>query len=249
MRTTAIILAFAVLAIPNQGRAASAEPWADKARFGVLGLFQAFKTLKAGSEVRASLRRAGSVPACPVPEVGTVDHGRGMNCAAAIRMSECGLFGMLCPEKIVDPMLLLQKGPVQTGFKALGGAGAKGKIDGPGWKGNGTFYVYKNDPYEISMWIATGYVEGVITIKRDKKTGRDRSNFKGRYWDQDKGDWGPQVDGGNDVVITYDAGRDKGRIRWKENGKWKQERYWGGKSGKSMTIELAGGWDHDFKRK
>ena len=56
-------------------------------------------------------------------------------------------------------------------------------------------------------------------------------------------------DGGWDYA-SYDAGRDRGLIRWQENGAWKQEGYWGGgRAGRrGMTIELGGGWDHDFSR-
>ncbi|MBI5596396.1 MAG: hypothetical protein HY928_09945 [Elusimicrobia bacterium] len=167
----------------------------------------------------------------------------------AFRVPACGLFGSQCPSAPSETGAKSANGPLQTGFMALGSAGKTGTVDGPGRQGNGTYRVDQNDPYALRLWIATGYVEGTVSLTRDEATGRDVLGFTGKYWDQDKGNWGAPVSGSNEVVISYEARKDSGKIRWQENGSWKEERYWGGRAGRtSMTIELAGGWDHDFKQ-
>lgn len=185
---------------------------------------------------------------CPAPMASAIDPQAPTACAISQFVSDCGLFGTNCPQKMIVPMGLRDKGAVNPGFKALGGGGVKGSIDGPGRKGNGRYFVYHNKPYSVKLHIKTGYVDGAITLSRNKETGKDSMRFKGRYWDQGKGTWGPEVDGTNDVVITYNSRKDKGKISWIENGKNKSEGFWGGARGDDMTIELAGGWNHDFEQ-
>lgn len=196
------------------------------------------------AEARTALQRGGfSVVDRPPVAVPAPEE------AADFRVPACGLFGSLCGGALSENPFKAAKGPLQTGFMALGSAGKTGKVDGPGRQGNGTYRVEQNDPYALRLRIDTGYVEGTVTLTRDAATGRDVLGFSGRYWDQGSGAWGAEVAGSNEVVITYDARADSGKIRWQENGSWKEERYWGGRAGRrSMTIELAGGWDHDFKQ-
>ena len=223
MRLTAAAVLSLLLSSPTHAGPALGETWAQQTR--VKTLIQTVRKQLSQRPAPAKKRSAGS-------KASTLDLG-------------CGLFGVLCPQKLFRPMETGSK-PINTGFKALGSADQTGEIDGPGRKGNGRYKTIKNQPYELILHIKTGYVDGTIGFKREKNTGKDVMSFSGRYWDQGKGKWGPQVDAKNDVVVTYDARRDKGKIRWLENGKWKQERYWGGKAGIEMTIELAGGWNHDF---
>jgi hypothetical protein len=138
--------------------------------------------------------------------------------------------------------------PIGPGFKALGPAGQTGRIDGPGGKGNGTYQVSRNEDYHLQVVLKTGYLDGTVALARDPATGGTTMRFSGRRWDGDKGQWGPEEDAAKEVVLEYDADRDRGTIRWVEDGEWKSERYWEGAKGDSMTIEFGGGWDHDFKQ-
>jgi len=167
---------------------------------------------------------------------------------------ECGPWGVLCAvEKSLGSASKAQAdtSPINTGFIALGGTGASGKIDGPGNKGNGTYGVMANEPYKMSITMATGYLEGQLTLTRNSDTGGDKVNFTGRLWDKGKNCWGPQVEGTRDTIITYDKSGDLGQIPWELNGAQSNEKYWGGgKEGrKKMTIEMGGGWNHDFIQK
>ncbi len=141
----------------------------------------------------------------------------------------------------------LDRSPINTGFQAMGRAGDTGGIDGPGRKGNGRYRVVKNDPYEVAMDIQTGYVSGIMTLRRDPATGKDQMLFSGRVWDGDNDRWGAHEDKTNDVVITYDAWHDCGKIIWTEKGGRKEEGFWEGRAGRrSMIIELGGGYNHRF---
>lgn len=203
------------------------------------------------AQARAALQRGGFPIADSPPVVVPVrlPTAAADEAEPAFRVPACGLFGAQCPATPSETKAKSAGVPLQTGFMALGPAGKTGTVDGPGRQGNGTYRVDRNDPYALRLWIATGYVEGAVSLTRDQATGRDVLGFSGKYWDQDKGGWGAPVDGSNEVVITYDARKDSGKIRWQEGGSWKEERYWGGRGGRTaMTIELAGGWDHDFKQ-
>jgi hypothetical protein len=146
-------------------------------------------------------------------------------------------------------MTAQQAQPINPGFKAMGPAGGGGKIDGPGKQGNGTFRVLVNDPYEMSMRVQTGYIDGIITLKREPSTGKDTMRYLGRRWNDDAADWNPNEDTLTDITIAYDPKTDRGSIRWTADGEEKSENYWGGgKDDKVMTIEFGGGWDHDFRR-
>lgn len=163
----------------------------------------------------------------------------------------CGPFGVFCAEESPSDLILTATEapailPISRGFQALGGPGSKGSIDGPGGRGNGTFRVELNDPFEIRLWIDTGYTKARMTLKRDA-AGKDTMRFEGRMFED--GAWSDHRDKTSQVFISYDAGKDRGSIKWKEDGKWKQENYWDGRAGRrSMVIELGGGWDHEFKR-
>lgn len=150
----------------------------------------------------------------------------------------------LCPEGEI--LRLPDAGPINAGFAALGPAGKTGKIDGPGRQGNGTYRVDKNEPLELSVFVNTGYIRAQVTLTRDPQTGKDRARFTGKFWDNRNGRWGPDVDDSSDAVVSFDRKGDSGKLQWNDKGTWKEERYWGGKSGKSMTIEFGGGYDHDF---
>jgi hypothetical protein len=129
----------------------------------------------------------------------------------------------------------------------MGPAGSKGKIDGPGVQGNGTFKVLANAHYELSMMIKTGYMDGAITLKRDQATGKDTLRYQGRRWVD--GAWTEPEDTTTGIAITYKAKDDRGKISWTEDGEEKSEGSWGGgDDDKTMTIEFGGGWDHDFFR-
>lgn len=164
----------------------------------------------------------------------------------------CGPFGALCADVLPaqEPLALAEAPaaqPINRGFQALGAPGSKGSIDGPGSKGNGSFRIELNDPFEIRLWIDTGYTKARMTLKRDPATGVDTMRFEGRMWED--GRWSDHRDKISTVFISYDAGRDRGSIKWKEKGQWKQENYWDGRAGRrAMVIELGGGWDHEFKR-
>lgn len=234
----------AMAAVPLNAWASPTEDWTEQTQ--VRGLISAMRTL-------------GPVQGGP--------DSKGLDCDACFRMPEHGLFGLLAPQTLTSHLNTPNKTPVTTGFKALGPAGTTGKIDGPGRKGNGTYRVVQNEDYVLKFTIATGYVQGTVGLKRDPATGRDEMSFVGKYWDRDNNRWGAHFEATNEVLLSYDARQDSGKIRykekvkkiigqgkekkiiWQETGQWKEEGYWGGRAGnKSMTIELAGGWDHDFKQ-
>lgn len=167
---------------------------------------------------------------------------------------KCGPWGVLCAK--ARSFKSASKGqadasPINTGFKALGKAGASGTIDGPGKQGNGTYTIVENEPYKVGIIIATGYLEGQLTLTRDPGTSGDRIDFSGKVWDKEKSCWGAQVAGTSSTKLSYDNRRDQGQIPWELNGALSEEKYWGGgKEGRTkMTIEIGGGWDHDFIRK
>lgn len=134
--------------------------------------------------------------------------------------------------------------PINTGFLALGSAGTKGSVDGPGAVANGTYVVDENSPYRVSLTIKTGRMDAQLTLERDPATGSDTVRRKGKIWK--KGAFTPYGEVSFPGRIVYDAGRDSGTISWTEDAVAKQEGYWNGASGAAMTIELGGGWDHDF---
>ncbi|MBI5624374.1 MAG: hypothetical protein HY924_11400 [Elusimicrobia bacterium] len=165
----------------------------------------------------------------------------------------CGVFGSACDGKRPAPGPVLAAGdppPINPGFKTMGPAGSGGRVDGPGKQGNGTFKVLVNDPYVMSMRVQTGYIDGIMTLSRDPKTGKDTMRYQGRRWNDEKRDWNPFEDKLTEITITYDPKEDRGRIRWVDDGEEKSEGYWGGggDDDKLMTIEFGGGWDHDFHR-
>ena len=141
-----------------------------------------------------------------------------------------------------------ERAPLNAGFKALGPAGTEGEVDGPGKRGNGRYRVLVSDAVELQLEIRTGYIDGSFTMKRDASTGEDTMRFAGSRWDQDKNAWSEPADETGPVQITFDAKRNRGAIRYNENGRWKQESYWDGKNGRRMVIEFGGGWDHTFLR-
>lgn len=160
----------------------------------------------------------------------------------------CGVTGSQCADKRQEKRKprKLENTPINAGFLAMGDANSTGKIDGPGKQGNGTFKTLKNDPFEMSMEIKTGYIDGIMTLKRDQKTNKDTLRFQGKLWKS--GEWAKPVDDTVDIELHYNAKTDEGTISYTENGQDKSEGFWGGKEGKSMTIEFGGGWDHDFYR-
>lgn len=136
--------------------------------------------------------------------------------------------------------------PINPGFKALGAAGKTGTIDGPGAPGNGSYTVDANNPYEVKLTIKTGRIDAQLTLSRDPSTGKDTVRRNGRIWKQ--GAWTTSKDVSFPAQLVYDAARDNGTITWNEEGLAKKEGYWHGASGTTMTIELGGGWDHDFSQ-
>lgn len=171
--------------------------------------------------------------------------------ASQVMQLDCGIWGILCSEDMPFRAASARENvqPINTGFKALGLAGVSGKIDGPAWKGDGTYRMKRNDSLEVDIIINTGYIDGQMTLTRDPQTGADTLRFAGRLWDKDKNCWGPDRDDISNITIIYDAKKDRGEIPWKENGETKKEQYWNGKKGRTkMTIEFGGGWDHAFQR-
>ncbi len=185
-------------------------------------------------------------PACPAAVAAAADPEGPADCDAAFSRP----WGIGVSDKLpASPRAAAAAGPLNTGFQALGPAGKTGKVDGPGSQGNGTYKVHKNEPYELGLNIATGYISGTLTLKRDAATGADTIRFAGWLWDHGRGAWGAFTDTTNDVRITYNARKDEGRLNWTENGEAKSEGFWGGRAGRrSMTIEAGGGWNHDFKQ-
>ncbi|MBI5882185.1 MAG: hypothetical protein HZB91_03670 [Elusimicrobia bacterium] len=218
------------------GPAPSADSWlpAEQAS-GLIG--------KARSLSNPSFGKPPSPASCPAPA-----QGRDSEDCEGIPDLACGVFGSNCNGKRPKPKpAALDQSPINTGFRSMGTAGSKGKIDGPGKQGNGSFKVLVNDPFELSMEVKTGYIDGIITLKRDPATGKDSMRYQGRRRQEEA--WGPVEDKLTEIVITYDAKTDRGRISWLEDGEEKSEGYWGGgKNDKVMTIEFGGGWDHDFFR-
>lgn len=137
---------------------------------------------------------------------------------------------------------------INAGFAALGPAGTKGTVDGPGKQGNGAYEMLKNDPFEVIITIETGFISATMTFTRDSLTGADTLRFVGKKWDTMTGKWGPPTDRTNSLTVNYNPGRDRGNFHWLEDGKSYTERFWDGgqASSRSMTIELGGGWDHTF---
>jgi len=195
---------------------------------------------------------AGIEPACPHSTSGGPDLSRGTDCAPGA--FALGFGGGRAPAAAgrgpVEGTPRAAATPVNAGFRALGPAGSTGKVDGPGRQGNGSYRVLRNDPFLVELTVRTGYVDGTTTLSRDRATGRDTMRFVGRVWDRDAGRFSEPQDVTAEVQISYDAGRDRGLIRWQEDGVEKQEGYWGGgrAGARTMTIELGGGWDHDFTR-
>lgn len=186
----------------------------------------------------------------PLPATGAPAPVRTDDQDPAIQF-DCGIWGILCAEDMPFRAASTSENvrPINTGFKALGGAGTPGKINGPGWKGDGTYRMKRNDSLEVSIIINTGYIDGQMTLARETQTGADTLRFAGKLWDKDKNCWGPYRDDVGNITIIYDAKKDRGEIPWKENGETKKERYWSGKKGRKMTIEFGGGWNHDFIQK
>lgn len=172
--------------------------------------------------------------------------------AIPFELLRCGPWGAFCAQPLAlasaPQSTQNEKTPFGSGFKALGPAGKTGKIDGPAGKGNGTYRVDVNEDYRLEAVIKTGYMDGRVVLTRDPSTGATTMRFVGRRWDGDKDEWGPDEDAAKEVVLEYDAKKDRGAIRWVEDGDWKSERYWGGAEGADMTIEFGGGWDHDFQQ-
>ncbi|MBI5202738.1 MAG: hypothetical protein HY925_14190 [Elusimicrobia bacterium] len=135
---------------------------------------------------------------------------------------------------------------VNQGFEALGPAGSTGKVDGPFLRGNGRYEVLRNDATELQLHLKTGYVDGTLRLLIDAAD-KVWLGFWGKVFDPRNGktydlkNWAQ-------IRMDYDARKDEGAFRWVENGKPKSEHFSGGASGNDMTIELAGGWDHQFKR-
>ncbi|MBI5209675.1 MAG: hypothetical protein HY927_06880 [Elusimicrobia bacterium] len=185
--------------------------------------------------------------ACSLPEQGE-DPGNSEDCPDPKELSYDSLAKPRAEKLNARPPLRMM-GPhpaINTGFQAMGQAGSTGSVDGPGKQGNGGYRVLANSPFEVSMRVKTGFIDGIMTLKRNPDTGKDTMRYQGRLWKDER--WAPNEDTTTDVEIRYDAKRDSGSINWKENGRWKAERYWGGSGGKSMTIEFGGGWDHAFYR-
>lgn len=136
--------------------------------------------------------------------------------------------------------------PLDTPFQALGPTGKTGRIDGPFTKGNGVYRVELNSPYELRFLVKTGYMDGQLTLKRDPVTGLDSMRLVGRMWDRKNRAWGPVEDNTKAIKIEYDPRNDAGQLRWVgEDRVEKTERFYNGRSGRSMTIEFNG-WGHDF---
>ena len=141
-----------------------------------------------------------------------------------------------------------QPAPINRGFQGLGPAGKTGRVKGPGifGSGDGTYRVVENGPWQVTLQMKTGYIDGIFTLKRDPATGKDSLGFSGRLWDADNGRMTPPTTSVNDGKVDYDAATDSGGIGWRLNGQWKQDAYHGGRAGSGgMTITL-GGHGHDF---
>ncbi len=196
-------------------------------------------------EAARSLLRSAELsrPSCPAP-VPEADDPPGAEGCVAPRGS-----GLDDDPAADPPAASLSTAAINTGFKALGGAGQKGTVDGPGFKGNGTYKVLKNGSFEVQLEIKTGYMDTTLRLTRDPKTGKDTLHGAGKEWNSIKGAWGPFTEGTFEAQFLYDAKADAGKIRYKEKGQWKKEGYRRGKAGRtSMVIEFGGGWDHVFRR-
>ena len=138
-------------------------------------------------------------------------------------------------------------GSITRGFVALGPAGSRGEVDGPFWRGNGGYAVLRNDPAGLEVAFKTGYVDGLLRFVLDIH-GETWLGFKGTIFDPRRNKT-YKLDNWTTIRHVYDARRDRGTFSWVENGKAKSESYSHGASGKEMVIELAGGWQHVFRRK
>lgn len=226
------------------GSASSQESWSNPSQTWELvravNIFSAQKHEQPG--------RGRAPQNCPTPTMGGQDElGESEDCLGQDAFS-CGVLGERCAdrESTVPMPVAFDVSPLSTGFVALGPAGTTGKIDGPGSQGNGAYRVDKNDPYEVALTLDTGYIKGQATLKRDPLTGKDSIRFAGKVWENGK--LSEHRDNTHDAVISYKSKDDAGTIRWTENSGKKAEDYWGGKSGRSMTIEFGGGYDHDFRQ-
>lgn len=133
---------------------------------------------------------------------------------------------------------------VNTGFLALGAAGATGQVQGPPG-GDGTYKVWQNDANQMIFDMRTGYVVGRFTIKRDLATGKDQLGFEGSTKSGPFSGWTP-AKGIYAGVITYNPASDSGTVVWQLNGETIRDTYNGGRAGnRSMTITLKG-HEHTF---
>lgn len=133
-------------------------------------------------------------------------------------------------------------------FKALGPAGASGRVSGPGLlgMGDGTYSVVENGPNRVILRMQTGFVNGRFVLQRDPNTGTDVIGFAGQV--MENGAWSPYREGFNPGRVTYDAGNDTGTIEWMAEGRRRQDRYErGGGDSRAMRITLNG-HNHDFFR-
>jgi hypothetical protein len=235
------VLAVAILGLSSaRGPAGAEEPSSFEGRLGA-----------AAVELRESGRGLGRSRPCPPPVPGEADGPRDPACEVDGGIETgCGLFGRACPrtEETLepapadgagarrDPVLRKASCPcLNVGFMALGASGTGGEIDGPGKKGNGRYTVRESACMRLSLHIVTGYVDAMFTFARDEASCRDTLQVNASP--------GPGQ-------VSYEARRDRGSIQWTENGQRKRENYWNGKAGRrQMTIEMGGGWDHDFIRK
>lgn len=225
MNIRSLFLATFLLTAGAGARAAEEESLSEQAR-----------------EILASIEAAKRT--CPAAAPGARD---------AKGADECEIPGGEFSEAEARPEPALEtapSAPLNTGFRALGEAGQKGSVDGPGGKGNGSYTVLKNGKSEVALKLSTGYIDGEFHLLRDPATGTDTLHFIGRKWLKEKSAWGPHEDNIVEAQFTYDAKADTGRIRYKaKNSQWKQESYWNGKAGRvSMVIEFGGGWDHTLSR-
>lgn len=195
---------------------------------------------------------ASSAYGLDVPEIEEEEAIHGADCLGLRKsglFDDCGPFGVMCPRRLIPEvpprMTQAQVAPLK-GFTDLGPKDTTGDIDGPFRRGNGTYKVLENGLYTLSSEIKTGYMDIVFTLKRDTGTARDTASVVGRIWKDDR--W-VDVDGTNVVKVEYDPKRDKGKIKWEEDGEKKSEGFWRGEDDDGrMTIEFGGGYNHDFKQ-
>lgn len=198
------------------------------------------------------LKSFGSVEPPEVPELSgaPVERDRDedqQDAAPDSLFDACGPFGVICPsDPGVEPMDAPRPAPPIRGFGDLGPKGSKGKIDGPGSAGNGSYSVIDRGDHILSLWLDTGYMKMTLTLKRDPDTGADTITVIGKILED--GAW-KEVDDTGPVRIDYDAGDDEGTITWTQDGQKKSEGFWSGEDGdRVMVIEFGGGWNHEFER-